>query len=103
MGIHDSYHQNVILSCIDDLVTYTFRGNRIAECQSMADSECKYGDHKMVKYCIPQMEKCSTCMKYKRGSLSEGLLCKGKFIIIPALCENNIRLCITYYTRPDWK
>lgn len=100
MGIHDSYHQNVILACIDDLVSHTFRESRVTECHSAADGERKFGDHKMVQYCVPLLEKCSTCEKYKRGSFSEGLLCRGKFIIRGLRANNSHKwTCISAFAR----
>lgn len=80
MGIHDSKHQNVILSCIEELVSYAFRGSRITECQSTPTEvdDVNFGSHKMVKYSSPLLDKCASCDKFNRGLFNEGFLCKGE-------------------------
>ncbi|KAK7582214.1 hypothetical protein V9T40_013659 [Parthenolecanium corni] len=77
MGVLDSFHQNVILNGIDDLVSYAFRRSRITECENVMDYKNKFGDHKMVKYSFPSLlDECPSCHKVERGSCEEALLCK---------------------------
>lgn len=79
MGVLDSFHQNVILNGIDDLVSYAFRRSRITECENVMDYKNKFGDHKMVKYSFPSLlDECPSCHKVERGSCEEALLCKSK-------------------------
>lgn len=79
MGIHDSKHQNMMLSCIDDLVSYAFRGSRITECQNVPNiKDVNFGSHKMVTYPSPVLEKCKSCDKFQRGPFGEKYLCKGE-------------------------
>lgn len=79
----DSYHQNVILNGVDDLVSYAFRRGRVAECENAAvERDADFGDHKMAKYAVPSLDECPSCRKVERSSCEQALLCKGEFVYI---------------------
>ncbi|XKL65500.1 hypothetical protein PGB90_008920 [Kerria lacca] len=97
MDIENSYKQNVMLSYIDDLMSYVFRQSRITECQCVSDCKNKFGDHKMVKYYFPMLEECSACQKFKRGPLNEGLICKDCGLISHTKClSNDLLPCVPF-------
>ncbi|XP_065214145.1 phosphatidylinositol 3-kinase regulatory subunit alpha isoform X2 [Planococcus citri] len=90
IGIHDSKHQNIMLSCIDDLVSYAFRGSRIMECHNIADiKDVNFGSHKMVKYNSPLLEKCASCDKFKRGPFYQEFLCKECGLLAHTECNGS--------------
>ena len=77
MRIHDTYHQNLLLVCLEELMNFAFDGSHTSEYQVVTGVE--FGDHKMIKFCFPSLQKCVTCDKVRRGSLSDGYLCRGLY------------------------
>lgn len=92
MGIRDEFHQNSILSCIDELKTglpvYDLKPPALlAKTDSgVITATASKKIHEMIQFSFSELKKCEQCQKYLRGIVHQGMLCKKCGIVAHRTC-----------------
>jgi len=83
MGIKDTFHQQAILVCVEELCSQAKAGNGAQDEPVSEGNTVPASSHQLRQYSFSELQRCGQCKKYLRGFQHQGLVCQGKSALNP--------------------